>query len=70
MIFLNDVDLQLFLEFRTVLENIIQSFLKINKGLFFGHPVYKLSLWGILDVIRHLLQHIKICIKIKIQKGY
>ena len=37
--FLNDVDIQLILEFKKVLENITQSFLKIFKIFFLGHPV-------------------------------
>ena len=34
------MDIQLILEFKTGLENIIQSFLKILKERFLGHPVY------------------------------
>ena len=45
--FLNDVDIQLVLELKTLLEYIIQSFLKILKGRFLGHPV-GLYLAGIL----------------------
>ena len=37
--FLNDVDIQLIIEFKTVLENTIKSFLKTLK-CFLGNPIY------------------------------
>ena len=38
--FLNDVDIQLILELKTVLKKIVQSFLKILKGTFFWDTLY------------------------------
>ena len=38
--YLKDVVIQLILEFKTVLENTTQSFLKILEVFFWGHPVY------------------------------
>ena len=38
--FLNDVDIQLFLDFKIFGEKIIQYFLKLFKVFFLGHPVY------------------------------
>ena len=41
--FSNDVDIQLILEFKTVLKNIIQSFIKILKGIL-EHPVQSIKI--------------------------
>ena len=43
--FLNDVNIQLILEFKHILENIIQSFLKVLKWLFLGQPVVYISVF-------------------------
>ena len=37
--FLNDMDIQLIIEFKNSLEIIITSFLKILKEFFLGHPL-------------------------------
>ena len=51
--FLNNVDIQLILEFKKVLKKIVQSFLKILKGRFFWDTLYLLSnIYSVPDIPR------------------